>query len=78
MDTIADHLWICVDCAGYIANGDIPEDEGVQRAIEAGIERTLPGHWVIGSEENEPFSWNACDCCGSRLGGSRISAAVIG
>lgn len=68
--------WVCADCILYIANGDLPEDPADARRITDAI-AAEPGTWVCGSAPDDEFSWSACDCCGSTLGGSRHEAAVI-
>jgi hypothetical protein len=67
-------LMACQDCLLYVANGDIPEDRDADE-FEADIEATV-GHpsGMIScgdSDLDDEFSWSACECCGSRLGGSR-------
>ena len=64
----------CVDCLLYIANGDLPEHN---ENLDDDIEKLWPPkRWYIcvgddDTENNAEFSWAQCDCCGSRLGGSR-------
>ena len=78
-------LWVCWDCALFIANGDLPDDESLAESILYGIEREAPGQWVLDSaNESDPedyssqeFSWSDCDCCGSDLGGSCERAAIV-
>lgn len=74
-----DGLWVCVDCAMYIANGEMPADadRAREREIEAGMEQE--GYeWTLGTDvETECFSWRRCDCCGSGLGGERHSATLF-
>lgn len=75
-----DGLHICVDCGGFIAYGDIPDDPAVLSAIEQGIKREADagGQWVLTDDsQDREFSWTACDCCGSKLGGFRFGAAVL-
>ena len=71
-----DNLWACVDCTMYLANGDIP-------AERPNLPAEIHGQWphdtdlVLGDNADE-FSWRQCDCCGSKLGGSRTAFAVLG
>lgn len=79
---IIDDLQICSDCAMIIANDDASGmDDATEAACRAGIEKEAAagGHWALSGAEDEEssFSWSACDCCGSRLGGDRIAAAVV-
>jgi len=87
---VIDDLSVCVDCAMFIANGDLTgldyafdekEADERQAAILAGIskETKAGGHWVMSGDENEEssFSRSACDCCDTSLGGDRLKAAVI-
>jgi hypothetical protein len=82
MRVIADNLWVCVDCIQFIANGELPDDSKRSTAIIAGHERELPAIWVNGGSElptdQREFSWRPCACCGSKLGGDRYPAALIG
>lgn len=75
-------LWVCVDCGYTIANGEPLEDATLhwKAAFAAGLEREAAAgyHWVSGSAADRAFTFAACDCCGSRLGGTRMSAALIG
>lgn len=69
-------LRACVDCLHFVANGTIPEHGDWQASA-------IQHHWpavagwrlAAGDAENEAFnadfSWGACRCCGSSLGGSR-------
>ncbi len=75
-----DNLWVCVDCLVFIANGELPEDDGARAAVLAGVEReaVAGGHWAVtGEDDDREFSWHACACCGSDLGGSRHRCAVL-
>lgn len=84
---IVSDLWICTDCAVFHANGPDDLDAETVEQIAAGVERETKagGHWALdGVRDGEPegsdqreFSWHACACCGSKLGGSRHRAAVI-
>lgn len=75
METI-DGLYICVDCAHFHANGEVPEycttaDEAAEWL--GGLDDS--GHWVVGDEHG--FSWRPCHSCGSALGGDRYEAAIL-
>ncbi len=73
---------VCVDCLMCIANGD---DSGMskERAEEGwqAIEREqAQGDQLVAGdgEADHEFSWSPCDCCSSRLGGSRHEVHVLG
>jgi hypothetical protein len=59
----------CDDCVMAIEYGDTPAD---RPELASDIDRLWAGYdlFVSGSGEGE-FSWSACECCGSRLGGHR-------
>ena len=66
----------CIDCADAIANYDFTgldyhysEREARERMAE--ILAGMDGRALSIGEECG-FSWRACDCCGSRLGGDRF------
>ena len=67
-------LMACQDCLFYVANGDLPEDRDDDK-FEADIQATVgyPSGMIScgDSDKDEEFSWSACECCGSTLGGSR-------
>ena len=68
-------LMACVDCLLHVETGHAHEAERLGRDIEADIKQWLgvpSGHISGGDSNNDnPFSWARCECCGSRLGGSR-------
>lgn len=65
---------ICVDCAMLHANGSTEGLEGDRLAeVLAGLD-TYP---FLAVGDDAGFSWSRCDACGSRLGGDRLTAAVI-
>lgn len=74
-------LMVCVDCIMVIANDEMPVDATPERIaeIERGLALKDGGFWVCDSSEetDDEFSWHACDCCDSSLGGSRHGAAII-
>lgn len=76
MAVVTHELSVCVDCLFFIANGDLPDDEKDAARVVAGVESFAPGYVVAGDETDE-FSWRPCECCGSKLGGSRHGAAVL-
>lgn len=69
---------ICQDCMLFLANGDLPESRpdlpaDIDRQWNAG---TGPA-WDLTPEWGEgSFSWQGCECCGSRLGGDRYAATA--
>lgn len=81
---IRDGLMFCQDCTMAAANDDytglsyLGEEEATSRAsfIKAKL-GSLGGHAVPGDTERE-FSWRACDCCESSLGGSRYEFLLLG
>ena len=75
-------IFVCTDCAMFIANGEIsPDSETKESDILLGLDKFLPRHLSLDSSENncmdKEFSHSRCDCCGSRLGGARFRAAAI-
>lgn len=74
-------LSACVDCLFFVANGDVPEDDNgeLETAIMDNLGAEDVRHLVCGdSDQDDEFSWSACECCGSRLGGSRHQLIVLG
>lgn len=74
-------LEACQDCILFIANGDEPDDNPHEWSPEL-----IEAHWpsetynlCLGGDETteEHFSWRACECCGSRLGGSRYPVVAL-
>lgn len=74
----------CGDCLFFLANGDVPEgktgDEFASQ-IKAFHDRSDEDmkHMCIASNEETDgeFSWRQCECCGSRLGGSRHNFVIL-
>jgi hypothetical protein len=65
-------LLVCTDCALVLVNGDdsgVPADRLAE--VLAGVGRIGPGVAGCNSSLDLEFSWAACECCGSRLGGAR-------
>ena len=79
MVKVIDKLMACQDCLLYVANGDLPEDDSTD--IEAAIQDHLgvpSGRLCCGdADQDEEFSWSQCECCGSRLGGSRHQLVLM-
>lgn len=75
---IHSEISVCSDCAMFIANGELPEEDGNKliSAIESNW-KDLSGQIVLGDNDTEEFSWSPCECCGSSLGGNRFSATVL-
>jgi hypothetical protein len=66
----------CVDCRMLIAYGETNPEWNEEQVAEhrAAIEQRFPTERLAyaGSEDKDTtFSWSACECCGSTLGGSR-------
>lgn len=81
MATVTHELKVCSDCLFFIANGDLPSDENDAARVVKGVESFAPGYVAAGSSESDvegSFSWRPCDCCGSKLGGDRHDAVVLG
>lgn len=71
-------LMACVDCGFLLANGEPenPEPEWSPEAIEA---RWPHAEWHLvngDSDDDQSFSWQPCDCCGSELGGERMAVSA--
>lgn len=76
---VVDEMMACQDCLLFIANGDLPEDnDHLVAEIEAHLS-LKPGQYLVcgDSEKDDEFSWRACECCGSTLGGSRHHVVLL-
>jgi hypothetical protein len=76
------NLSACDDCLIFVANGEEPDGRD---DLTDDIESVWPSaEWSLGCGHDEPerdeseepddslgFSWQPCECCGSRLGGNR-------
>lgn len=72
-------LMACQDCLTLVANGE-PADgrPGLEAEIAAHLELEPLQHLICGeSDHDEEFSWQPCECCGSKLGGSRHQLALM-
>ena len=85
---IDDQFMVCSDCCGVLANGDYSaldfwypdpaECEDKIKAIDEGI-NGAGGYIALGDHERDhEFSIEWCDCCGTRLAGSRTHFVVLG
>ena len=68
--------WVCVNCMdGIEGNAEHSVPAQVKKDALMGIS------WAVGNDtgeyETDAFSWNPCDCCGSRLGGERHAAVTV-
>ena len=64
---------VCVDCYMELAQGEgATIDHHIQREL-GGRE----GHFSTGDDGEEEFSWNTCELCCSRLGGSRHGVTLF-
>lgn len=74
---VVEELMVCVDCLFFIANSELPDDpDDAARVRESVCERPV---LMIGDfDKDHEFSWNACHCCGSRLGGHRSHVVRLG
>lgn len=77
--TVCDGLSVCVECAIFIANGELPEEDAAAAAVVEGVERELPARWVMACGEGceGDFAVTSCDGCGSTLGGDRHAAVLL-
>jgi len=79
MANVAYELMACQDCLFLVANGDLPEDDSGE--LQAGIDANMGDdqRWLCcgDSDKDDEFSWSGCECCGSRLGGSRHQLVVV-
>jgi hypothetical protein len=90
MQVIRDGIQLCEDCLFAAVNGDvtgvgdIPGITAAERiqAIEAGLTRLGPN--LVSDFDSETgkgcneFSVMPCDCCGTKLYGSRHEFAILG
>lgn len=72
MTIVHDDLWVCGECTLLVACGE-EHREGIADAMKA----LWPNAYLVIDHETNEFSWQACDGCGSPLGGSRHKATAI-
>jgi hypothetical protein len=84
MQVIRDGIQLCEDCLFAAVNGDVSGIESDERvlAVEAGLEKLGP-HLVsdFDSESGKGICEHSvlpCDCCGTKLHGSRHEFAILG
>lgn len=86
IEILDNNFMVCSDCLMVIANGDYTGldnyVDGDDRAeeIDAGLERATENgeHIVAGDSENDSdFSAMQCDCCRTRLAGSRHHCVLL-
>jgi hypothetical protein len=72
-------LSACVDCLMWVANGELPEDDsnGLRQAIANNLGDDARFLCCGDGDHDDEFSWSACECCGSHLGGSRHQLVVL-
>lgn len=73
MAKVVFELSACTDCMFAIEAGDITDSMVEHIGLESG--QSLH---VDSGENDTEFSWSQCDCCGSRLGGSRHNIVCLG
>lgn len=83
MKVVRDDLWFCDCCSLAAVNGDSCEcddehDDDVVKGLDDLGPHVVPDFDSNDDEGIEEFSWKECDCCGTRLGGSRHRFAVLG
>jgi hypothetical protein len=71
---VTDELMVCVDCVLIIANGC----DTVEQERHAASMRDCGSLFVGDDSKDDEFSWCACGCCGSSLGGSRHHVVKLG
>jgi hypothetical protein len=71
-------LMACQDCLMYVANGDLPDyRDNLESDIQGHI-GVPSGRLTCGdSDKDDEFSSSPCECCGSRLGGSRHQLVIM-
>jgi hypothetical protein len=65
-------LSACIDCALFVANGDLPEnDDDAKRITDGATGWFNEGYHLATSDQDFGFSWQHCQVCKSHLGGDR-------
>ena len=75
---------MCIDCAMFHANGELPSDANDERRFEIVHPKELRDEngedystKVFVTGEENYFSWYQCDLCHCGLGGDRIDGIVV-
>jgi hypothetical protein len=65
--------YLCTDCALFVGTGECEDPDPSWSAD------SMRGDWSVSSHDDhrQEFSWSACDCCGSTLGGAREGAYLL-
>jgi hypothetical protein len=79
MVKIIDTFMACADCVLLVANGEPCDARPYLKSEISNHLRLEPlQHLYMGdSDQNEECSWTPCQCCGSRLGGSRSQLVLL-
>ena len=83
-DMLIDQLWVCEDCLIYIAYADTSSfeycDARYQDVTEGEAHLAYYDYHTLSPDANEEpneFSIAQCDCCQTRLAGSRHPVSAI-
>lgn len=70
---------MCVDCAMWHANGELPYEANEARRAEIVSARKVEQGAVVAvlTGVTEYFSWRPCDVCDNGLGGDRLDGLVF-
>ena len=73
------NLLVCTDCATFIANGKLPENDKDRQRICASPESALYRVWRLEAKEDSvtTFSRRPCAHCGTTLAGERRWAIAV-
>jgi len=71
--TILDNLMACDDCLMLVVNSEPPDNRpDIELDIAVHLGLAPRQHLACGDSDNDiEFTWRACQCCGSTLGGRR-------
>ena len=73
-------LSACTDCLMYVSDGTLPENDTgqLEEAIGEHLDLSVHQHLYVGdTDQDDEFSWSACECCGSKLGGTRHQLVLL-
>lgn len=76
---VAAELMVCADCLLVLANDDSTgiDDNAREREVRDAVAALGPHACVGDSDLDDEFSWSACGCCGTSLGGSRHAVVML-